>query len=97
MHDEIMLNYDHLLLVKNFLRNQPNHAKPYNLICETLQFLDSICGSTTGGLGLLGLYINEHNVDLIIQALTSLTEYCQGPCHDNQVSTCIPETAVTTK
>lgn len=90
MHVEIMLNYDHLLLVQNFLRNQPNHAKPYNLICETLQFLDSICGSTTGGLGLLGLYINEHNVDLIIQALTSLTEYCQGPCHENQVSTGIP-------
>ncbi|XP_061187353.1 inositol 1,4,5-trisphosphate receptor type 1-like isoform X2 [Saccostrea echinata] len=70
--------------LQNFLRHQANHAKPYNLICETLQFLDSICGSTTGGLGLLGLYINEHNVDLIIQALTSLTEYCQGPCHENQ-------------
>ena len=40
-------------------------------------FLDCICGSTTGGLGLLGLYINEHNVHLIVQTLKTLTEYCQ--------------------
>ena len=52
---------------------------------ETLSFLDCICGSTTGGLGLLGLYINEHNVSLINQCLCTLTEYCQGPCHENQV------------
>lgn len=48
-------------------------------------FLDCICGSTTGGLGLLGLYINEHNVSLVDQTLQTLTEYCQGPCHENQV------------
>lgn len=47
--------------------------------------MDCICGSTTGGLGLLGLYINEKNVALINQTLESLTEYCQGPCHENQV------------
>lgn len=47
-------------------------------------FLDCICGSTTGGLGLLGLYINENNVSLINQTLETLTEYCQGPCHENQ-------------
>lgn len=41
-------------------------------------FLDCICGSTTGGLGLLGLYINEGNVALINQTLETLTEYCQG-------------------
>lgn len=54
-------------------------------MCETLQFLDIMCGSTTGGLGLLGLYINEYNVALITQTLETLTEYCQGPCHENQV------------
>lgn len=32
----------------------------------------------------MGNYINEDNVDLINQALITLTEYCQGPCHDNQ-------------
>ncbi|XP_078500366.1 inositol 1,4,5-trisphosphate-gated calcium channel ITPR3 [Lissotriton helveticus] len=69
--------------LQNFLRSQNNKAN-YNLVCETLQFLDIMCGSTTGGLGLLGLYINEKNVELIIQTLETLTEYCQGPCHENQ-------------
>lgn len=32
----------------------------------------------------MGLYINENNVSLINQTLETLTEYCQGPCHDNQ-------------
>lgn len=49
--------------------------------------MDCICGSTTGGLGLLGLYIKENNVDLVRQTLETITEYCQGPCHENQ--TCI--------
>ena len=72
-------------ICQNFLQKQHNTKTSFNLVCETLQFLDCICGSTSGGLGLLGLYIVEENVDLINQALTSLTEYCQGPCHDNQV------------
>uniref|UniRef100_A0A8C7I1Z7 Inositol 1,4,5-trisphosphate receptor n=1 Tax=Oncorhynchus kisutch TaxID=8019 RepID=A0A8C7I1Z7_ONCKI len=72
--------------LQNFLRCQNNKTN-YNLVCETLQFLDVMCGSTTGGLGLLGLYINESNVVLITQTLETLTEYCQGPCHENQ--TCI--------
>uniref|UniRef100_A0A8C2UDR8 Inositol 1,4,5-trisphosphate receptor n=1 Tax=Coturnix japonica TaxID=93934 RepID=A0A8C2UDR8_COTJA len=58
--------------LQNFLRCQNNKTN-YNLVCETLQFLDCICGSTTGG-----------NVALINQTLESLTEYCQGPCHENQ-------------
>nr|DBA33817.1 TPA: hypothetical protein GDO54_001448 [Pyxicephalus adspersus] len=69
--------------LQNYLRIQNNKTN-YNLVCETLQFLDIMCGSTTGGLGLLGLYINEKNVALIIQTLETLTEYCQGPCHENQ-------------
>ena len=68
---------------QNLLRNQNNKTN-HNLVSETLMFLDCICGSTTGGLGLLGLYINENNVSLINQTLETLTEYCQGPCHDNQ-------------
>lgn len=73
-----------VLSLQNFLRCQNNKTN-YNLVCETLQFLDIMCGSTTGGLGLLGLYINENNVGLIIQTLETLTEYCQGPCQENQV------------
>ncbi|XP_049881589.1 inositol 1,4,5-trisphosphate receptor isoform X2 [Pectinophora gossypiella] len=69
--------------LQNLLRNQNNKSN-FNLVSETLMFLDCICGSTTGGLGLLGLYINEGNVALINQTLETLTEYCQGPCHENQ-------------
>lgn len=72
-------------VLQNFLRCQNNKTN-YNLVCETLQFLDIMCGSTTGRLGLLGLYINEYNVALITQTLETLTEYCQGPCHENQVT-----------
>uniref|UniRef100_UPI00358E2778 inositol 1,4,5-trisphosphate-gated calcium channel ITPR1-like n=1 Tax=Myxine glutinosa TaxID=7769 RepID=UPI00358E2778 len=78
-----LLCENHNLELQNFLRCQNNKTN-YNLVCETLQFLDCICGSTTGRLGLLGLYINQYNVNLINQTLESLTEYCQGPCHDNQ-------------
>lgn len=76
---------------QNFLRCQNNKTN-YNLVCETLQFLDIMCGSTTGGLGLLGLYINESNVHLITQTLETLTEYCQGPCQENQVHRPAPNT-----
>jgi inositol 1,4,5-triphosphate receptor type 1 len=56
---------------------QKGNKTKYNLVSETLVLLDVICGSTTGGLGLLGLYINENNVALINQILETLTEYCQ--------------------
>ncbi|XP_071518112.1 inositol 1,4,5-trisphosphate receptor [Panulirus ornatus] len=78
-----LLCENHNLYLQIFLRNQKSKTN-YNLVSKTLMFLDCICGSTTGGLGLLGLYINEHNVSLINQTLETLTEYCQGPCHENQ-------------
>ena len=78
-----LLCENHNYELQNFLRHQ-NTKNNFNLISETLMFLDRLCGSTTGGLGLLGLYINEHNVALVNQTLETLTEYCQGPCHDNQ-------------
>lgn len=28
--------------------------------------------------------IGEHNFSLITQTLATLTEFCQGPCHENQ-------------
>ena len=78
-----LLCENHNRELQNYLRNQ-NNKNNYNLISETLIFLDCICGSTTGALGLLGLYINESNVNLVNQTLETLTEYCQGPCHENQ-------------
>lgn len=81
-----LLCENHNSEMQDYLRKQEQHKNSYNLVVETLSFLDCICGSTTGGLGLLGLYINEHNVSLINQCLCTLTEYCQGPCHENQNS-----------
>lgn len=78
-----LLCENHNPSLQNLLRNQNNKTN-FNLVSESLMFLDCICGSTTGGLGLLGLYINENNVSLINQTLETLTEYCQGPCHENQ-------------
>ncbi|KAK2568121.1 Inositol 1 [Acropora cervicornis] len=77
--------------LQNYIRKQDHSKTNYNLVHETLQFLDCICGSTSGGLGLLGLYINETNVGLINQCLESLTEYCQGPCHENQSAIALHE------
>lgn len=78
-----LLCENHNTEMQNLIRYQSSKTN-YNLVSETLIFLDCICGSTTGGLGLLGLYINENNVALINQTLETLTEYCQGPCHENQ-------------
>lgn len=78
-----LLCENHNQELQNFLRTQ-NNKHNYNMVSETLLFLDCICGSTTGGLGLLGLYINEKNVSLVNQTIETLTEYCQGPCHENQ-------------
>ncbi|RXG67948.1 Ryanodine receptor 1 [Armadillidium vulgare] len=69
---------------RNALQSEAEIKNKINKMSETLSFLDCICGSTTGGIGLLGLYINEQNVSLINQTLETLTEYCQGPCHENQ-------------
>jgi len=44
--------------LQNFMRAQSN-KNSYNLVSETPMFLDCICGSTTGELGLLGLYIKS--------------------------------------
>ncbi len=65
---------------------QKGNKTKYNLVSETLVLLDVICGSTTGGLGLLGLYINENNVALINQILETLTEYCQVKGHSQMTS-----------
>ena len=72
-----LLCENHNRILQNLLRDQKNNKTKYNLVSETLILLDVICGSTTGGLGLLGLYINENNVQLINQILETLTEYCQ--------------------
>jgi len=67
------------------LRQQKNNNKsPYDLVSQTLVFLDCIFDSNTGSPGLIGLLVDEHNISLINQTLRTLTEFCQGPCLENQ-------------
>uniref|UniRef100_A0A915PLW3 Inositol 1,4,5-trisphosphate receptor n=1 Tax=Setaria digitata TaxID=48799 RepID=A0A915PLW3_9BILA len=77
-----LLCENHNLVLQNFLRYQGSRQN-YNLVDETLMFLDVICGSTKGCLGVFG-EIGEHNFSLITQTLVTLTEFCQGPCFENQ-------------
>lgn len=77
-----LLCENHNLLLQNFLRCQ-NSKQNYNLVDETLMFLDVVCGSTKGSLGVFG-ELGEHNFSLVKQTLVTLTEFCQGPCHENQ-------------
>uniref|UniRef100_A0AAF5RY03 Inositol 1,4,5-trisphosphate receptor n=5 Tax=Wuchereria bancrofti TaxID=6293 RepID=A0AAF5RY03_WUCBA len=77
-----LLCENHNLVLQNFLRYQGSRQN-YNLVDETLMFLDVICGSTKGCLGVFG-EIDEHNFSLITQTLVTLTEFCQGPCYENQ-------------
>uniref|UniRef100_A0A914YSR1 Inositol 1,4,5-trisphosphate receptor n=1 Tax=Panagrolaimus superbus TaxID=310955 RepID=A0A914YSR1_9BILA len=77
-----LLCENHNSMLQNFLRTQGGRPD-YNLVAETLMFLDTVCGSTKGSLGVFG-EIGEHNFSLITQTLITLTEFCQGPCHENQ-------------
>eukprot|EP00800_Vazella_pourtalesii_P015780 TRINITY_DN4342_c0_g1_i5.p1 TRINITY_DN4342_c0_g1~~TRINITY_DN4342_c0_g1_i5.p1 ORF type:complete len:1829 (-),score=335.50 TRINITY_DN4342_c0_g1_i5:43-5529(-) len=63
-----------------------------SMVKETIQFLESLCGGTTAGLGLISAYINKDNESLLIQCLETLTEYCQGPCNENQDCLASPDT-----
>ncbi|KAL5260489.1 hypothetical protein ACHWQZ_G010582 [Mnemiopsis leidyi] len=91
-----LLCENHNIQLQNYLRKQLTapaalNKNSYNLINETLELIESLCGGTTGGLGLLGLYINEGNFELVDQCLCTLTEFCQGPCPENQTAIAFQE------
>jgi hypothetical protein len=79
-----LLCENHNKNLQDLLREQRTSKVQYNLVLQTLQFLDSIFGNTNAGLGLVNFYINDRNTPLIMQCMETLTEYCQGPCHENQ-------------
>lgn len=79
-----LLCEDHNLKMQRYMLSQKNNVS-FNIVAKTLVFLNCICGSKEGSLGYkLGEYIVESNVDLINQTLRTLTEFCQGPCIENQ-------------
>jgi hypothetical protein len=67
---------NHYTSAQNVLRTQGNQMD-YDLVIKTLDLLASICDSSQ---------LNDQNVLIINQILETLTEFCQGPCHDNQDS-----------
>lgn len=79
-----LLCENHNLDMQRYLRQQGNKS-PYDLVSQTLYFLDCIFDSNTGSPGLIGLLVDEHNISLINQTLRTLTEFCQGPCLENQL------------
>ncbi|KAG7999675.1 Inositol 1 [Nibea albiflora] len=68
---------------ENFLRNQNNKTTTTSCV-RRFSSWTSCVEAPPEVWGLLGLYINESNVHLITQTLETLTEYCQGPCQENQ-------------
>jgi len=56
------------------------------LVQLTMDFIDVLCPGVNSGLSLGNLFDSETKVALINQTLISLTEYCQGPCPENQMT-----------
>lgn len=53
------------MLLQNYLREQPDNVKSFNIIGETAQFLNVVYSS-----------INHRTVDLVIQLFNTLNEFC---------------------
>ena len=68
---------------QNLLRCPINSAN-FNLVSVSMALFESVCGSTLGNPELMGLLITESNVHVINQLLRTMTEFCQGPCQENQ-------------
>lgn len=52
-------------LQQNYIREQVGSNYSFNLVKQTLVYLDEVCG----GAQSLGLFINEGNADIVIQCL----------------------------
>jgi len=63
----------HNLALQNYLRVQSNNYQSYDLISETAALLEAIEKD-----------IDSTNLDQAVQLFATITEYCQGPCPDNQ-------------
>ncbi|KAH3769470.1 hypothetical protein DPMN_170739 [Dreissena polymorpha] len=60
--------------LQNYLREQPDNVKSFNIIGETAQFLNVVYSS-----------INSRTVDLVIQLFSTLNEFCSGNQENREV------------
>ncbi|KAK6033878.1 hypothetical protein COOONC_28617, partial [Cooperia oncophora] len=87
-----LLCENHNNLLQNFIRKQSDRTN-HNLVSDTLSFLDTVRNYYCV------LYAVQRRVVWVCleklvsitsasshQTLATLTEFCQGPCHENQVS-----------
>lgn len=59
--------------LQNLLRLQSNNLQSYDLVAETALYLEAMERD-----------IDPTNIHLASQVFITLTEFCQGPCHQNQ-------------
>ena len=57
----------------------------HGLVEAVLDYLDYVCAPALTGIGLNSLLSFDARVETINQCLVTLTEFCQGPCKENQV------------
>jgi len=74
------------LLCENHNLESQLCLKRHNLVQMTMDFVDATCGTVSAGFGINTLFTTPAKIALINQTLVSLTEYCQGPCAENQMA-----------
>eukprot|EP01060_Flectonema_neradi_P021121 TRINITY_DN2863_c0_g2_i1.p1 TRINITY_DN2863_c0_g2~~TRINITY_DN2863_c0_g2_i1.p1 ORF type:complete len:2995 (+),score=446.88 TRINITY_DN2863_c0_g2_i1:928-8985(+) len=67
----------HNTKLQNYLRVQGDNVHSFNLVSESLTFLETI---------LQVEHMDEFMAEIVLQTFDSLTEYCQGPVPENQVT-----------
>ena len=67
----------HNTKLQNYLRVQGDNVHSFNLVSESLTFLECI---------LQVEHMDEFMAGVVLQTFDSLTEYCQGPVPENQVT-----------
>lgn len=65
----------HFIGLQNYIRSQHDNLHSANIIHETMVFLDEV-----------SLFTTPSNYRVILQGFELLTEMCQGPCRQNQIS-----------
>ncbi|KCV71988.1 hypothetical protein H696_01395 [Fonticula alba] len=74
------------LLCENHTRNLQCLLQRYGLVRLTADLFTTLCTYSTGSFGVLGFISNDSRLALVNQVLNTLTEFCQGPCQENQLT-----------
>ena len=69
----------HNLDLQNYIHSQPDNLHSMDLVKESILLLKAI-------LGLRLSHMDSYLMEIVLQGFNSLTEYCQGPCKDNQTA-----------